>query len=119
MPILRKYSATCAAMCSNKELRLSAHTHRVTTTSYRSSTKNPACDDLASNNKPASAGFLLSKHASDSISKRAATARRAYPNLMVQDPGAYRFGDYWKLGLVCMALYFIIATVLVPIVWPF
>ena len=42
-----------------------------------------------------------------------------YPNLMVQDPGAYRFGDYWKLGLVCMALYFIIATVLVPIVWPF
>lgn len=40
-------------------------------------------------------------------------------NLMVQDPGAYRFGDYWKLGLVCMALYFIIATVLVPIVWPF
>ena len=42
-----------------------------------------------------------------------------YPNLMVQDPGAYRFGDYWKLGLVCMALYFIIATVLVPIVWLF
>ncbi|MFC0672700.1 SLC13 family permease [Brachybacterium hainanense] len=40
-------------------------------------------------------------------------------NLMVQDPGAYRFGDYWKLGLPCMALYFVIATVLVPIVWPF
>lgn len=40
-------------------------------------------------------------------------------NLMVQDAGAYRFGDYWKLGLPCLVLFGVIATVLVPIIWPF
>lgn len=40
-------------------------------------------------------------------------------NLMVQDPGAYRFGDYWKLGLPLMALFIVVATLLVPLIWPF
>lgn len=40
-------------------------------------------------------------------------------NLMVQEPGAYRFGEYWKLGAVCMALYGVVAVGLVPLVWPF
>lgn len=40
-------------------------------------------------------------------------------NLMVQEPGAYRFGDYWKLGLPCILLFGIVATVLVPVIWPF
>ncbi len=38
-------------------------------------------------------------------------------NLIVMGPGGYRFGDYWKLGLVLMALYFVIAVFWVPVVW--
>ncbi|MGB3328797.1 MAG: SLC13 family permease, partial [Thermomicrobiales bacterium] len=40
-------------------------------------------------------------------------------NMMVMTPGGYRFSDYWKLGGVVMLLYFVIAVVLVPIIWPF
>jgi di/tricarboxylate transporter len=38
-------------------------------------------------------------------------------NLIVMGPGGYRFGDYWKLGLVLMALYFLVAVFWVPVVW--
>jgi di/tricarboxylate transporter len=38
-------------------------------------------------------------------------------NLIVFGPGGYRFGDYWKLGAVLMALYFLIAVFWVPVVW--
>jgi di/tricarboxylate transporter len=41
------------------------------------------------------------------------------PNLMVMEPGGYRFGDYWKFGAPLMVLYFIVAIGLVPLVWPF
>jgi di/tricarboxylate transporter len=41
------------------------------------------------------------------------------PNLMVLGPGAYRFGDYWRLGLPLMLLYFVVAILLVPLIWPF
>ncbi|MFE3318739.1 SLC13 family permease [Nocardia sp. NPDC059195] len=40
-------------------------------------------------------------------------------NLMVAPPGAYRFGDYWKLGLPLAALFAAVATFLVPLIWPF
>jgi len=40
-------------------------------------------------------------------------------NMMVMGPGGYRFGDYWKLGLPLLALFFAVSVVLVPIVWPF
>jgi di/tricarboxylate transporter len=40
-------------------------------------------------------------------------------NMMVMGPGGYRFGDYWKLGLVYMSMFFVVAVVLVPIAWPF
>jgi di/tricarboxylate transporter len=39
------------------------------------------------------------------------------PNLIVMGPGGYRFGDYWKLGLALMALYFVVAVLWVPFVW--
>jgi len=40
-------------------------------------------------------------------------------NLMVLQPGGYRFGDYWRLGLP-LALIFLAAAVLyVPVIWPF
>lgn len=40
-------------------------------------------------------------------------------NLMVMEPGGYRFGDYWKFGLPMMLWFFIIGIWLVPVVWPF
>jgi di/tricarboxylate transporter len=40
-------------------------------------------------------------------------------NLMVMGPGGYQFGDYWKLGLPMMLWFFVVATFLVPLVWPF
>ncbi len=40
-------------------------------------------------------------------------------NLMVMEPGAYKFGDYWKLGLPMMIWFFVIAVFLVPMIWSF
>jgi len=40
-------------------------------------------------------------------------------NLMVMEPGGYRFGDYWKLGLPLLALYGAVAIFLVPVFWRF
>jgi di/tricarboxylate transporter len=40
-------------------------------------------------------------------------------NLMVMEPGGYRFGDYWKLGLPLLALYGVVAIFLVPVFWRF
>jgi len=40
-------------------------------------------------------------------------------NLMVMEPGGYKFTDYWKLGLP-LSLFFLAMSVLyVPLVWPF
>jgi di/tricarboxylate transporter len=40
-------------------------------------------------------------------------------NLMVMGPGGYRFGDYWKLGLCLVVVFFVVAVWLVPVFWPF
>ena len=40
-------------------------------------------------------------------------------NMMVMGPGDYRFGDYWKLGAPLMALFFVVAVFVVPLVWRF
>jgi len=40
-------------------------------------------------------------------------------NLMVLEPGGYRFGDYWKLGLPLALVFVAIAVLYVPLVWPF
>ncbi len=40
-------------------------------------------------------------------------------NLMVMGPAGYKFGDYWKLGLPLMTLFFLVAVFLVPVIWPF
>ena len=40
-------------------------------------------------------------------------------NLMVMGPGGYRFGDYWKLGLPLLALFGVVAVLLVPAIWSF
>jgi di/tricarboxylate transporter len=40
-------------------------------------------------------------------------------NMIVMGPGGYRFGDYWKLGIVTMAGWLVVAVLLIPVVWPF
>lgn len=40
-------------------------------------------------------------------------------NLMVMEPGGYRFGDYWKFGPPMMIWFFVIAVFAVPLIWPF
>lgn len=40
-------------------------------------------------------------------------------NLMVMQPGGYRFGDYWKLGLPLMVVFLVAAVLYVPLIWPF
>lgn len=40
-------------------------------------------------------------------------------NLMVMEPGGYRFGDYWKLGLPLALIFFVVAVFYVPLIWPF
>lgn len=39
-------------------------------------------------------------------------------NMMIMSPGGYRFGDYWRLGLPVMVWWFVVALVVVPLVWP-
>lgn len=40
-------------------------------------------------------------------------------NMMAMGPGGYRFGDYWKLGLPLMVWFLLVATLLIPVIWPF
>ncbi|MBX3285294.1 MAG: SLC13 family permease [Actinobacteria bacterium] len=40
-------------------------------------------------------------------------------NLMVMDPGGYRFGDYWKLGLPMLLWFGVVSVLLVPQIWSF
>ncbi|GAA1953049.1 SLC13 family permease [Agromyces allii] len=40
-------------------------------------------------------------------------------NTMVLEPGGYRFGDYWKLGLPLLLLFLAVAVLYVPLIWPF
>jgi di/tricarboxylate transporter len=40
-------------------------------------------------------------------------------NLIAMGAAGYRFGDYWKLGLVVMVVFFLVAVLVVPIFWPF
>jgi hypothetical protein len=30
---------------------------------------------------------------------------------------AYRFGNYWRLGVCVLVLFFVVATLLVPVIW--
>jgi len=39
--------------------------------------------------------------------------------MILGGPGGYRFSDYPKLGIPLDALVFALATLLIPMVWPF
>lgn len=47
------------------------------------------------------------------------TLPRPPVSLMVMEPGAYEFGDYWKLGPPMLLLSMVAAVFLVPVFWPF
>lgn len=40
-------------------------------------------------------------------------------NMMIMNPGGYRFGDYWKLGLPVMLWWLLVALAIIPLVWRF
>src|SRR5215813_6497117 len=40
-------------------------------------------------------------------------------SMMVHGPGGYRFGDYWRLGLIVMAWAMVVTLVAIPLYWKF
>ncbi len=40
-------------------------------------------------------------------------------NLMVYGPGGYRFSDFFRVGAPLQFLLFLVATILIPLIWPF
>ncbi len=40
-------------------------------------------------------------------------------NLIAMGAAGYRFGDYWRLGLVVMAVFFVVSVFVVPVFFPF
>ena len=41
-----------------------------------------------------------------------------HTNLMVYGPGGYRFADYLKVGLPLNILLWVMASLLIPLLWP-
>ena len=40
-------------------------------------------------------------------------------NMMVMEPGGYRFADYWKFGLTLVLWFLAVTLVIIPLVWRF
>jgi di/tricarboxylate transporter len=40
-------------------------------------------------------------------------------NTLIMGPGGYRFGDFWRLGILMDVVVIAVAVLLIPVVWPF
>jgi di/tricarboxylate transporter len=40
-------------------------------------------------------------------------------NTIIMGPGAYRFGDFWRVGLGLEVVVLLVSLVVIPLVWPF
>ncbi|HOW48417.1 MAG TPA: SLC13 family permease, partial [Rubrivivax sp.] len=69
--------------------------------------------ELGVNPQPMLMGVLVGAHAAFM------TPVSTPPNLMIYGPGGYKFGDYWKLGLLCVIWFGVVAVVGAPLVWKF
>jgi di/tricarboxylate transporter len=38
-------------------------------------------------------------------------------NMMIMEPGGYRFGDYTRFGLPLLAWFFVVSVGIVPLIW--
>jgi di/tricarboxylate transporter len=69
--------------------------------------------ELHLNPQPLLMGVLVGAHAAFM------TPVATPPNLMIYGPGGYQFGDYWKLGLLCVVWFGVVVIVGAPLVWKF
>jgi di/tricarboxylate transporter len=40
-------------------------------------------------------------------------------NTIIMGPGNYRFGDYWRMGLMLEVIVIVVAVPMIALVWPF
>ncbi|MCO5129059.1 MAG: SLC13 family permease [Xanthobacteraceae bacterium] len=69
--------------------------------------------EVGVNPQPLLMGVLVGAHAAFM------TPVATPPNLMIYGPGGYKFGDYWKLGLLCVIWFGVVVVVGAPLVWRF
>jgi di/tricarboxylate transporter len=69
--------------------------------------------EIGVNPQPLLMGVLVGAHAAFM------TPVATPPNLMIYGPGGYQFGDYWKLGLLCVIWFGVVVIIVAPLVWKF